>query len=417
MANDDNTVRNVAWSEVFPWFNLFRTFRLAIGFRAMLLGAVGLLLMLSGWSVLGHIFLPAGQQSLGQEAGACPWRQFAGEMPDAASAQKFPIGDPVTEVFATNPLTKSWLTMSQPLLQTLEHPGSLRSLACMLLSGVWSLAVWAFFGGCIARIGAVQLACEERIGWMTMFRFAQSKWLGYFAAPLFPLIGIVMVAIPVALLGILLRVGLGILGVAVIWPVLLVGGLVMALLLVGLIFGWPLMWATISAEGTDSFDALSRCYAYVFQRPLHYLFYAVIAAAFGALGWWLVSNVAWLVVWMTYFAASWGAGNEAIEAIRTSSPQLGALGKAGAWLIHCWVGCVRLLAAGFIYSYFWIASTAIYFLLRRDVDATELDEVYLGEEKPSAPLAPLKTDAAGAPVAPEKSGDGAPPASPLRDEE
>jgi len=33
----------------------------------------------------------------------------------------------------------------------------------------------------------------------------------------------------------------------------------------------------------DSFDALSRSYAYVFQRPLHYLFYALVAAVFGAL--------------------------------------------------------------------------------------------------------------------------------------
>ena len=52
----------------------------------------------------------------------------------------------------------------------------------------------------------------------------------------------------------------------------------MALLLLGLAFGWPLMWATISTEGTDSFDALSRSYAYVFQRPLRYLFYVVVRA-------------------------------------------------------------------------------------------------------------------------------------------
>ena len=64
-------------------------------------------------------------------------------------------------------------------------------------------------------------------------------------------------------------------------------GLLMALLLLGLLFGWPLMWGTISTEGTDSFDALSRSYAYLFQRPLHYLFYALVAAI-GWLGWILV---------------------------------------------------------------------------------------------------------------------------------
>ena len=88
----------------------------------------------------------------------------------------------------------------------------------------------------------------------------------------------------------------------------------MALLLLGVLFGWPLMWATISAEGTDSFDALSRSYAYTFQRPLHYLFYAIVAGFIGWLGWLLVQNFAAGVVWMGYWAAGWGAARP-IDAI------------------------------------------------------------------------------------------------------
>ena len=68
------------------------------------------------------------------------------------------------------------------------------------------------------------------------------------------------------------------------------------------------MWATISSEGTDSFDAISRSYAYAFQRPLHYLFYALVAVVLGVLGWLLVSNFAAGVVYITYWAASWSAG-------------------------------------------------------------------------------------------------------------
>ena len=63
----------------------------------------------------------------------------------------------------------------------------------------------------------------------------------------------------------------------------------------------------ISAEGSDSFDALSRSYAYTFQRPLHYLFYALVAAAIGWLGWLLVRSVAAGVIWMSYWAAGWAA--------------------------------------------------------------------------------------------------------------
>ena len=46
-------------------------------------------------------------------------------------------------------------------------------------------------------------------------------------------------------------------------------------------------------------------------------------------------------------------------------------------MIRFWAGCVKLLAVGYLFSYFWTASTAIYFLLRHDVDATEMDEVFL----------------------------------------
>jgi hypothetical protein len=187
----------------------------------------------------------------------------------------------------------------------------------------------------------------------------------------------------------------------------LVGGLLMMALLLGLLFGWPLMWATISTEGTDSFDALSRSYAYVFHRPLHYLFYAVVAGLLGYLGWLLVSNCAAAVVALTYGAAGWGSGPERMEAIAKGTVDLGYAGVAGAVLIRFWVGCVKVLAVGFLYSYFWTASTAIYFLLRRNVDATEMDEVHLDEQEEPQPhaLPPIKTDAAGAPVIDEGGED------------
>jgi hypothetical protein len=146
---------------------------------------------------------------------------------------------------------------------------------------------------------------------------------------------------------------------------------------------------------------LSRCYAYVFGRPLHYLFYALVAAVLGALGWLLVSNFAAGVIWVSYAAAGWGLGVDNVELIRQIRE--GELGGAGRVIDVAWVGGVKLLAVGFIYSFFWTASAAIYFLLRRDVDATEMDEVFLDQDagEPDYGLPPLKTDKAGAPVVDE----------------
>ncbi len=61
----------------------------------------------------------------------------------------------------------------------------------------------------------------------------------------------------------------------------LAAGLVMTFLLLGLAAGWPLMIASAAVEGEDSFDAMSRTYAYVRQRPWHYVAYAAITLIVG----------------------------------------------------------------------------------------------------------------------------------------
>jgi hypothetical protein len=265
-------------------------------------------------------------------------------------------------------------------------------LACLILSSLWSLAVWAFFGGAITRIAAVQLASDERVGWGEALRWAGAKWPAYVAAPLFPMLGVLLAVVPLFVVGLLLKANFGVLLVGLIWPLLFVAGLIMTLLLLGVIFGWPLMWATISSEGTDSFDALSRTYAYVFQRPLRYLFYAVVAAILGVLGWLLVENIAAGIVWLTAWGASWGSGAERMDEI--TRHRLEGMAGAGAAMIGFWAGCVKLLALGYMAGYFWTASTAIYFLLRRDVDATEMDEVFLEADKSEQEfgLPPLPSD-------------------------
>jgi hypothetical protein len=60
---------------------------------------------------------------------------------------------------------------------------------------------------------------------------------------------------------------------------------------------------------------------------------------------------------------------------------------------------VKLLALGYLFSYFGVASTAVYYQMRRDVDARETDEVFLDadESEKGFGLPTLQKDAAGAP--------------------
>jgi hypothetical protein len=415
MFDDDNAVRKVAWSELFPWLILFRCFSRAIGFRVLTLSTIGVTLTLCGWSLLASCF-PKTEPPVTWETAASmvPNQPQLGLLatPGAAEASLRP---------AVVPFVSTWQQLSQPAANAFSLKTTGGGLLYSLLAGLWALAVWAICGGAVTRTVAVDLACGERVPWGKLVPFVATRFRAYFAAPLIPLAVVAAVTAGSALFGLLLRADWSTVVAGLLWPCLLLAWAAMTLLLVGLLFGWPLMFPTISVEGMDSFDALSRSNNYTFHRPLHYLFYALVATFLGILGWWLVSNVAAAVIYLPFWAASWGGGEPRIAAIiqhaQVNEPSiltvlnagvagpaqtlpLSGAGKLGAGIIWFWVLCVKLVALGFLYSYFWTASTAVYYLLRRDVDATEMDEVYLEDDKGEAPqgLPPLKTDETGIPV-------------------
>ncbi|MGD0518765.1 MAG: hypothetical protein ABSA26_14615 [Thermoguttaceae bacterium] len=456
LEHNGENVRAVAWSDICPWLCIFRTFRLAIGVRALFMAAAATLITIIGWSFFGRMFSVT-ESEKGSTAWLMPyvdspWKEITVLVPDKPSfltslhqssmssslnsdvqpgGQESDLSKLLSQQLRErskqqlrerstqylDPVFYPFKFLNQPLSEGITQDVNLKKVICLIFCGLWSLATWAFFGAAICRIASVQLATSERVSWGSALRHACTKYVAYFSAPLIPLVGVALAALPVLVLGFIMYLGMGVFLAALIWPLLLIAGLIMTLLLLGLFFGWPLMWGTISTEGTDSFDALSRSYAYVFQRPLHYLFYAIVAAVFGWLGWLLVQNFASGIIWMTYWAASWGAGDTQITAVMQRG-DLGAMGGAGAWLIHLWTGCVKLLAVGYLFSYFWTASVAIYFLLRRTVDATEMDEVFLDadEGEKTFALPKIVSDEHGAPVVSEASPAVGPDAKPRTDD-
>src|SRR5262249_32373096 len=92
----------------------------------------------------------------------------------------------------------------------------------------------------------------------------------------------------------------------------LLAGLIMAVVLVGLV-GWPLMYTTISAEGSDSFDAISRSYSYVYQAPWHYLGYTLVALVYGAVLIFFVGLIGSLMVYMGKWAVGMAPTTESRE--------------------------------------------------------------------------------------------------------
>lgn len=336
----------VAWLRLFPWLRLVRAPGAATDPKRLMIAALGLVAMNAGWWALDRAF-------------GAPTAPVARVL-DAWSDSPRRLIEPVERLSAP----------FLGLFQTPVEPGSMLQAA---LATLWVVVVWGLCGGAIARIAAVQQAKGERIGVVAAGIFVGKKASTLIGSPLIPLLGVAVIAAPMAGFGLLYRLpSAGPLLAGVLWFLPLIGGLVLTLILLGLAVGWPLMIASAAVEGEDGFDALSRSYAYVYQRPWHYAGYALLAALVGSIGLLFVNAFARAVIHLTIWALSLSGSGE--TATRFSLG--GVEGAATASAIHAfWLGVVGLIARGWLDSFFWTTATTIYLLLRRDVDGTPLGTI------------------------------------------
>lgn len=319
-------------------------------------------------------------------------------------------------------LVEPLLKFLTPVYYLFDHRASFWVYVYLLFLILWLLVVWAFFGGVLTRMAVLQLAGKEGAGLRESVAYVKQRYLSYLLSPLVPIFLIGFLVICCMLFGVIHWIpGFGDFFDGIFWWLPLLAGLVMTLVLVGMI-GYPMMYTTLSAEGSDTFDAMSRSYNYVYESPWHYVWYCIVAIAYGAVLTLFVVVVGSLT---TYFAKwgvskfpAWGSDRSpeylfiyAPESLgwrqlltQGSDAEINDRGepvdyvaynrymddyawynKAGAGMVSFWVTLVFMMVIGFSYSYFWTASTQIYLLMRKRVDETELDEVYVEEEAPEPP--------------------------------
>ena len=423
MPEDRGALRQVEWFELFPSLNLLRAARCAFQPRMIALGAIGLLLTTFGWRAISVLFSGTEEPLLASWTDA--YSRFAwsdDSESDLTSGISFLSQDTSTldhpsrlHDIPAEPFASTWWNLAAPFRHVFSSRVSMTGLAFTLLLALWACLVWSFFGGAMTRVAVMQLGREERVSTKNALAFAYSKCFAYFSAPLFPLVGVALAAAPLALAGLLMKLDVGAVVVTLAWPLALLAGLLMTVLLLGLLFGWPLMAPTISAEGLDNFDALSRSYSYVFQRPLKYLLYLGFVVGLGILSMLLVSRFAKAVVYLPTWGASWGAGDPRVneltaqdsefptQVLSDESDRPSNLAKFANSVLRFWRGAVRLLTIGFALAYFWSASSALYLRLRLEVDGTEYDEIHETSRSPALDLPPLKTDPQGVPTVPHNA--------------
>jgi hypothetical protein len=241
----------------------------------------------------------------------------------------------------------------------------------------------------------MRLGREESVGVSASLRFAIKRFRAFMLAPLFPLVGVGLLSLPCALLGFVMRTDFGAALGGLFWFLVLIAGFGMAILLIGLAVGWPLMWGTISAEDDgDEFAAMQHSFSYTFQRPLRYAAYSVLLWLLGTVAAQVVGLVGQLVVHCSRWAVSIGTGSARwaemnATVLDPADAAGGSMLRFAGMLLSFWEQTIGRAVEGFEYGFFWIAAAAVYLVLRYDVDRTEMDEVYCEGDQTPQMLPPL----------------------------
>jgi len=267
------------------------------------------------------------------------------------------------------------------------------------------LAVLSVAGGAICRIAALQFAGAERPGLRQAVRFGLRKFTALFTAPLAPMLAIVIIGATIILLGALGNIPFaGEIAVGLLLPLGLAITVIITVVAIGLVGGFSLMFPTIAYEDSDCFDAMSRSFSYIYNKPWRMGLYMVIAFVYGAICYVFVRFFSFLVLWTTYAFLQLGFAykNTKLHAI-WPEPRLDDFFGAGVatsanWsisissaLIYFWVLVVVGLIVAFVVSFYFSVSTIIYALMRNRVDLIALEDVYVYSPQETPEASPTQT--------------------------
>ena len=358
----EGTIRRIDWTELTPVVLLLRVFNVALGVRVLAFGLLGSFL-----TTLFYLLLTS-------------------TVPLYLLLQPVPVH--------TTPILDFWRDIFMFPKMTIVEAGEMcyGVLEPYLMFSVWEhpkwflwlpgvVLIWAFCGGAICRIVALRLTVDESESTKNLFLFFRKRGIGFISSLIILSLGILCCYLPVQIAYWLAAIpGLDLV-VAILFPIPLLFAFFTVILTLGLAVGWMLLFAAVSTDGSDGFDAISRMFSYIFQRPLHYIFYWFCSGILGCLGLLLVLFVSTFVVDMFRdFVFTPNFSDFFTHEIASF-----------------WISLVQSLPLAYAFAWFWTSSVAIYLLLRRSVDATPFTEVYRVAPPKVRMLPTIKQDERGAP--------------------
>ena len=369
----------VDWYRSTPWWRLV-SHTLAISWRAshLALCAVALLVTQAFVGVSGLLFMPQEHavispwtEPVESNPAIHPWanqpRRWLENLENAAPSSDRSSNGPPLQWFDAAPdsYLSVWRRYASYPFDALDGL-TLGKSVYFLWNILGLIAIWSLVGGLLARRSVQELGMHVTAPWLDTVRWVLGRWRSIVWSVLMPLCLVLMFALVPWILGWISNIPL------VGRPVSMVLRLPVALMALGVgwvaaisLFGFPLATVAIVTEKqADAFDGMSRASAYLFQRPAT-LFLAILAAQWlGHFGGSIVSIV---------LNTGYNIVAQAFALSASASP-----GFMDYWTDPLISGIVPLLVTAFGFSFFWTASTAIYLVLRKDIDRAEFDLIDMG---------------------------------------
>jgi hypothetical protein len=354
MATPVAQVVKVNWKLVFPWLALFRALGLALHVRQIFVGVIAVLLIAAGEHFIGGIPLPQSLPGMPFDSSLVSW------------------------------VLLPWVDVIYPLLPPGMFSNSLILLnrlrpdwgdtVRILIRFVWGLVIGGLAGGILVRRAGMEFAKEESVGLLSTTRFVLKRSLDYLSAPALPLGAVAALWVSLWLMGFVVALvpgsayGGATAGhylLSAVWGLVLAVGIVMAILLIAVFLGWPMMIAAVSINGGDGFDGLSRGFGFVLDRWRYYAWCVALMTVYGALSLCLVLVVLSSGEYLSISALKSGIGGWNPHGLPRVLPEF------------AWPFFESILVRGFAYSFFWSSMAIIYLVLRQSVDNAELHDIYV----------------------------------------
>lgn len=232
--------------------------------------------------------------------------------------------------------------------------------------------VWMFPAGYIMRRTALKVSQREQMSSRETIALIWQRKASFLAAPTLTL-GVAMLCLlcflilgwvdRVPLIGSFIATVGAWIGIVLVF--------LCGLLLLGTMLTLPMMWASIMIEGhADGFDAASRGFEYISQRPFRWVAYLVMGTLMAIVALNLISGVFATGLVFTRSAFSLGSGAE----------------NALPWGVFTLVSEIPLAIA---FNLMWSINGVAYLLLRRDANHQDMEEVWEPPRPPAKPLPEL----------------------------